>query len=323
MKTNIWWSCGLVAIVVTAGCGTIGASEGSSPQATAGVSAGGESSPASTETLIKSYRKSTIAPNWDHLVDQPLDVSVKSAQSEGGLRFRPLVPSIAEAPTRGQVGPSSARSEDRFFIMQLGQKPDASDTADSRVFITQSSTTMTQETLRSIAAGNAESGQYMMRQTPLGEVLLIAANGSSRVLAVSGGILVDVTGPAVPEARTLAIMNSVLAIARVPSVTVARKPSAASAAQQSCDRHKPSSAAKVTHAFVTTAGVVKARRVGPTPSPAATAWRVTPASQVAYWCEAKSGRLFSVYALTSNQKPVRFVTSNVPVLAGPEGPLVP
>jgi len=323
-------ACGLITLLIVAGCGTIGATKSESNQ----TSAGAATSPAPTESLIKSYRKSTIAPDWDHLVDRPIEVNVASAQSDGGLSFRPLVTGTAGLPGTGQVGPSSARSEDRFFIMQMGSKPTAGEAIDSRVFVTQSLTTMTQETLRAIATGNAESGEYAMRQTPMGEVLLIAANGSSRALAVSAGVLIDVTGPSVPQDRAISIIDSLLSTARFSSAIA--QPSltghVAAQAQPSisghdaakwCNARKTTPAAQVTREYRTTVGAVKIRRVGPARSPAVGAWRTAPNTQLAYWCELKTGSSYTVLAVTGNQKSLTFITANVPVLKSADGPLIP
>lgn len=90
-----------------------------------------------------------------------------------------------------------------------------------------------------------------------------------------------------------------------------------------CNAQKRITTTKASHAFSTTAGVVKSRRVGPSPSPAAAAWASVPNAQVAYWCETTTGQSYSVFAITGTRKPIQFVTSNLSVLTGPEGPLIP
>lgn len=106
-----------------------------------------------------------------------------------------------------------------------------------------------------------------------------------------------------------------------PSQTTT-SPTSVSAAS-SCSAATPGAKATVSAAFATTAGVVKARRVGPSPSPAAAPWAAVADDQPAYWCELRTAGSYSVVAVTGGEEPVAFVTSNVSLLAGPEGPLVP
>jgi len=107
-----------------------------------------------------------------------------------------------------------------------------------------------------------------------------------------------------------------------PAVTTATD-SAAEKAAARCAHVTGDRSAHVSSAFATTAGVVKAHRMGPSRSPAGGAWASVPDAQVAYWCELRVGSSYSVTAVTEGAGPVDFVTSSVPLLTGPDGPLVP
>ncbi len=94
-------------------------------------------------------------------------------------------------------------------------------------------------------------------------------------------------------------------------------------AEAQCTQSEHDATAVLSSAFATTAGAVKAHRTGPSASPAQTGWASVPDRRSAFWCEFLRGGSYSVTAITDGAAPVEFVTSNVPLLAGADGPPVP
>lgn len=191
----------LLLAVAAAGCGAAPAAPATRPvAAVAGATSFAPATPGPVQHIVK-----PITIDWDNPLQNAVDVPAptsgslaQAAQTTGQLGFIPSVPALGTATKAVTTDPTktSAAARTMAFIFHLPASFGL--TGDNRVVVQETPTTQNSSVFDDILAESQDPSEFAVLKYRGDKALLVTGQGTSRLMFIHNGLMIDIAGPAIP-----------------------------------------------------------------------------------------------------------------------------